>query len=62
MPDFDSTQWVIFIAGAFVTVVSTSMLILALYFKITSRDDIDNTGELSGSELAVSRRRRQNFR
>jgi hypothetical protein len=62
MPDFDSTQWVIFIAGAFVTVVSTSMLILALYFKITSRDDIDNTGELSGSELAVSRRRRQSFR
>jgi hypothetical protein len=62
MADFDSTQWLIFIAGTFVSVISGSILILALYFRFINRDDIDNTDESNGPELAVSRRRPQTYR
>ena len=61
MPDFDSTQWLIFIAGTFVSVVSGSSLILALYFRFISQNDIDNPEESSRSELAVSRRRPETY-
>ena len=62
MADFDSTQWLIFIAGTFVSVISGSILILALYFRFINRDDIDNTDESNGPELAVSRRRPHTYR
>jgi hypothetical protein len=43
-------------------VISGSILILALYFRFINRDDIDNTDESNGPELAVSRRRPQTYR
>jgi hypothetical protein len=54
MPDTDMTQFFMLLSGLFAAITGGALLILAVYFRFISRDDIGNSAGSTGSEWQVS--------